>query len=51
MWGALRELFGGLSERGRFWLAVVLVVALLLIFVTLRLTGGDESGLWGLLGG
>ncbi|MFN8466318.1 MAG: hypothetical protein U0X20_12245 [Caldilineaceae bacterium] len=51
MWGALRELFGGLSERGRFWLAVVLILALLAIFVTMIVTGVDATPLWALLGG
>ncbi len=51
MWTALRDLFGGLSPRGRFWLAVVIVAALLAIFVTLTLTGVDAGPLWSLLGG
>ena len=37
MWSGLRELFSGLSPRGRFWLAVVVVVALLAVFVTMTL--------------
>jgi hypothetical protein len=51
MWDALRELFGGLSMRGRFWLAVVIVLALLAVFVTITVTGVDATHLWALLGG
>lgn len=51
MWSGLRELFGGLSPRGRFWLAVVIVVALLAVFVTMTLAGADLTLLWRLLGG
>ncbi len=51
MWSGLRELFGGLSERGRFWLAVVIVVALLAVFVTMVVMGVDLAPLWGVLGG
>ena len=51
MLGGLRELFGGLSERGRFWLAVVIVVALLAVFVTMIVTGVDATPLWAMLGG
>ena len=51
MWSGLRELFGGLSERGRFWLAVVIVVALVAVFVTMVVTGVDLAPLWGVLGG
>jgi hypothetical protein len=49
MWMVLRELFGGLSARGRFWLAVVLVLAVLAIFVTMTATGVDATPLWALL--
>lgn len=45
MWSALRELFGGLSPRGRFWLAVVVVAALSGVFVTLTLAGVDAGPL------
>jgi hypothetical protein len=50
MWSALRELFGGLSPAGRFWLAVVIVAALLGVFVTLVMSGVDAGPLWALLG-
>jgi hypothetical protein len=51
MWSGLRELLGGLSEKGRFWLAVVLILALLAVFVTMTVTGVDATPLWALLGG
>ena len=51
MWSGLRELFGGLSERGRFWLSVVIIAALLAVFVTMTVTGVDLTPLWALLGG
>jgi hypothetical protein len=51
MWSGLRELFGGLSERGRFWLAVVVILALLAVFVTMVVRGVDLAPLWGVLGG
>ena len=51
MWSGLRELFGGLSEKGRFWLAVVIILALLAVFVTMTVTGVDATPLWALLGG
>jgi hypothetical protein len=50
MWSALRELFSGLSAAGRFWLAVVVVIALLAVFITMTLAGVDAAPLWGLLG-
>lgn len=51
MWTALRELFGGLSPRARFWLAVVLILAFLAVFITLVVTGADLTPLWAILGG
>ncbi len=51
MWGALRELFGGLSPRGRFWLAVVIILALIAVFVTMTVTGVDLTPLWAIVGG
>jgi hypothetical protein len=51
MLGGLRELFGGLSGRGRFWLAVVIIGALLAVFVAMMVTGVDATPLWALLGG
>ena len=50
MWSGLRELFGGLSERGRFWLAVVI------IWPAGRVChdggdGVDLTPLWAMLGG
>jgi hypothetical protein len=55
MWMALRELLGelfaGMSMRGRFWLAIVLILALLAVFVTITVTGVDATPLWVLLGG
>jgi hypothetical protein len=51
MWSGLRELFSGLSERGRFWLAVVIILTLLAVFVTITVTGVDATPLWALLGG
>jgi hypothetical protein len=51
MWSALRELFTGLTPRGRFYLAVVLILAVLAIFITMILTGVDATPLWALLGG
>jgi len=51
MWSALRELFGGLSPRGRFWLAVVMVVALIAAFVTMTVAGVDLTPFWAILGG
>jgi hypothetical protein len=51
MFTALRELFTGLSPRGRFWLAVILILALLAVFVTMTVTGVDATPLWALLGG
>ena len=51
MWSGLRELFGGLSERGRFWLAVVIIGALLAVFVTMVVMGVDLTPLWAMLGG
>jgi uncharacterized membrane protein YhaH (DUF805 family) len=51
MWSALRELFSGLSPRGRFWLAVVIILALLAVFVTMTVTGVESTPLWALLGG
>jgi hypothetical protein len=51
MWGGLRELFGGLPEKGRFWLAVVIILALLAVFVTMIVTRVDLAPLWALLGG
>jgi hypothetical protein len=51
MFSALRELFTGLSPRGRFWLAVILILALLAVFVTMTVTGVDATPLWALLGG
>ena len=50
MWSALRELFGGLSPAGRFWLALAVIAALLGVFVTLIVTGVDAGPLWALLG-
>ena len=44
-------MFGGLSERGRFWLAVVVILALLAVFVTMTVTGVDLAPLWAMLGG
>jgi hypothetical protein len=43
-------MFGGVSERGRFWLAVVIILALLAVFVTMTVTGVDLTPLWALLG-
>ena len=51
MWSALRELFSGLSPRGRFWLAVVIILALLAVFVTMTVTGVDLTPFWTILGG
>jgi hypothetical protein len=51
MFTALRELFTGLSPRGRFWLAVILILTLLAVFVTMTVTGVDATPLWALLGG
>ncbi len=51
MLGGLRELFGGLSERGRFWLAVVIVVAVVVVLVAMMRMGVDVGPLWGMLGG
>jgi hypothetical protein len=51
MWTALRELFTGLSPRGRFFLAVVLILSVLAVFVTMTVTGVDATPLWALLGG
>jgi hypothetical protein len=51
MFTALRELFTGLSPRGRFWLAVILILVLLAVFVTMTVTGVDATPLWALLGG
>ena len=48
---ALRELFTGMSTCGRFWLAVVLILALFAVFVTMTVTGVDATPLWALLGG
>ena len=39
MWIGLRELFANLSPRGRFWLSVVIILALLAVFVTMTVTG------------
>ncbi len=50
MWTALRELFANLTSRGRFWLSVVIIAALLAIFVTMTVTGVDLTPLWALLG-
>jgi hypothetical protein len=50
MWGALRELFTGLSPRGRLWLAVALIAAVLVVFVTMTVAGVDATPLWALLG-
>ena len=50
MWSALRELFGGLSPAGRFWLALAVIAALLAVFVTLIVSGVDARPLWALLG-
>ena len=51
MWSALRELFGGLSPKGRFWLAVVIILTLLAVFVTMTMTGVDVTPWWAILGG
>jgi hypothetical protein len=51
MWNGLHELFAALSPRGRFWLAVLIVVALLAVFVTMTLAEVDTAVLWRLLGG
>jgi uncharacterized membrane protein YhaH (DUF805 family) len=51
MWSSLRELFSGLSPRGRFWLAVVLTLALVAVFVTMTVTGADSAPWWAILGG
>jgi hypothetical protein len=51
MWTALRDLFTGLSPRGRFWLSVVIIFVLLAVFVTMTVTGVDLTPLWALLGG
>lgn len=51
MWSALRELFTGLSPRGRFWLAVVIILALIAVFVTMTVTGVDLAPFWAILGG
>jgi hypothetical protein len=51
MWTALRELFTGLSPRGRFWLAVVISAALAAVLVTMAVTGVDLAPWWGILGG
>ncbi len=52
---ALRDLFTGLSPRGRFWLSVVIILVLLAVFVTMTVTGVDTTTLfaplWALLGG
>jgi hypothetical protein len=54
MWAALRELFANVNPRGRFWLAVVIILALLAVFVTMTVTGVDTTTLfaplWALLG-
>ena len=51
MWSGLRELFGGLSPRGRFWLAVVIIAAVVAVFVAMTVAGVDSAPLWALLGG
>ena len=51
MWSGLRELFGGLSPRGRFWLAVVIIVALIAVVVTMAVTGADSAPWWAIVGG
>ena len=51
LWSALRELLGGLSPRGRFWLAVVIILTLLAVFVTMTVTGVDVTPWWAILGG
>ena len=51
MWSALRELFAGLSPRGRFWLAVVLILAVIVVLVTMMVTGVDSAPMWAMLGG
>ena len=48
---ALRDLFAGLSPRGRFWLTVVIILALIAVFVTMTVTGVDLTPFWALLGG
>ena len=50
MWTALRELFAGLTPRGRFWLAVVFVLALIAVLVTMTVTGVDLTPFWAILG-
>ena len=51
MFASLRDLFTGLTPRGRFWLSVVIILALLAVFVTMIMTGVDLTPLWALLGG
>jgi hypothetical protein len=51
MWSALRELFASLAPQGRFWLAVVIILALIAVFVTITVTGADLTPFWAILGG
>ena len=51
MWGALRELMAGLSPRGRFWMAVAVVAALVVALIVLVYAGLDTGPLFKLLGG
>lgn len=50
MWPAVRELFVSLSPRGRFWLAVLILLALIAVFVTITVTGLDAAPFWAILG-
>lgn len=51
MWPALRELFSSLSPKRRFWLAIVIILALLALILTITLTGSDSTPWWAILGG
>lgn len=51
MWTSLRELFVSLTPHGRFWLAVVIILALIAVFVTITVTGTDSAPFWAILGG
>ncbi len=45
MMQGLRELFASQSEKGRFWLAVAILAALLVVYILATLKDGDVVGL------
>lgn len=49
MLNALRDLFASLTPTARFWLALAILAALLLVIALLVCTGGDLAPVWAIL--